>query len=131
MKRYLIAFVAAAAMLFSSCEKEDYYYLETGMWEMTNAPSTYVPTTLSFSGKQVSIMNANSYVSPFEDGVWNYYIVEDSDELNIYRDVLNEHGERKTERYSFDLSMSEDGRYLKLVYDHWYAPTRIYEFRRV
>ena len=132
MKRILMIFAAATAMLFSSCDwDEEVYYLENGMWEMINAPSTYEPTTLAFSGRQVSVMNAGSHVYPLEEGVWKYYIREEDEELYMWRYVTDYDGQEVRESHTFEFDMSDDSRTMQLVYDPLIGSTRIYEFRRI
>ena len=132
MKRILMIFAAATAMLFSSCDwDEEVYYLENGMWEMINAPSTYEPTTMAFSGRQVSVMNASSHVYPLEEGVWKYYIREEDEELYMWRYVTDYDGQEVRESHTFEFDMSDDSRTMQLVYDPLIGSTRIYEFRRI
>lgn len=96
---------------------------------MTNAPSTYEPTTMAFSGRQVSIMNAGSHVYPLEEGVWKYYIREEKEELYMWRYVTDSDGQEVRDSYTFEFSMSEDNRTMQLVYDPLIGSTRVYEFR--
>ena len=131
MKRFLFALVAAATMLFTSCDDEEHIFLETGMWEMTNAPATYEPTTLSFSGRRVSIMNANSHVSPLDDGIWDYYIREKSKELHMSRSYFDNYGKETYESYTYDMKMAADGQTMELRYDPLIGSTRVFKFRRI
>ena len=132
MKRYLLALMAAAAMLFSSCNKdEQVYFLQESMWRMTNAPATYEAPTIAFSGNLLWINRSNSYVSPLADGEWKYYITEENNELHMKRYYFDEDGNERHESVTFQFDVADDGSAMQLIYNPLLGSRRVYEFERI
>ena len=124
--------MAAASMLFSSCNKDEkVYFLQDSMWRMTNAPATYQPTTIAFSGDLMWINRSNSHVSPLADGEWEYYITEENNELHMKRYYYDEDGHEREVAVTFLFNVEDDGSAMRLIYNPLLGSRRYFEFERI
>lgn len=129
--KYRFLFILALTMLLSSCIKEDMIFLPDGGWEMTYIPVGYDRTTLHFCGDEVEVIGDNPFIRPFEEGIWDYYITSDGSQMHISRGYYDFDGEYASESYTFDLTLSDDGRKMELYYDPFIGRSRTILFHKI
>ncbi|MBR1783822.1 MAG: hypothetical protein IJ760_00075 [Bacteroidales bacterium] len=119
----------ASVLLATSCSTEVRTWLDTGLWTQVDSAGRTLPTTITFSGRQMAVLNACDETYPLYDGAWDYYI-NGGDELCVSMTV-DVGDEILTESYSFDFTINDAGNDITIVYDPLIGHDRVMRFKRM
>lgn len=132
MKRYVtLCMIAFTALLFSSCEKEECWYLESSHWILhVDGMTEGHRLALTFNGNEMTVHDGSWDTPPFySSDTWYYHIGEDS-RLYMYKYEVDSDDDVSTTSYYLDFSMDEAETSITLTYNPWLGSRHTYKFDR-
>ena len=135
MKKTIITvLLALAALLVAGCDKEVHTYMPASEWKQVDEGGFDMRAVLAFSDRTVEVRGATSHTSPLFDDLFDYFMNDRGDEMEIYYyEEVYDGDTWNTERvaYRFDVAMADAGRMMTLVYYPGFGQQRVMRFRRM
>lgn len=117
-KTALLSLCFLVALLFTSCDEENYYHPGFLMGNWVSVSNSKEPSLiLSFDEDEVEVKNSAYCYRPFtSDDTW-YYTFSNDSVLTLFRDTDDDSFDLfNSDILSFDLYLFENGRKMTLVY---------------